>query len=122
MTERPLTLRVLGRTLADLERDRGLIVARRLVAALDYDRLTSLARGGGPDDDPALLDPRHVLLWGMRGPEVAALQAALVSLGYPASRTGTFDDDTLAAYRAWLGTQGRVRVRLPRQAPRALGV
>jgi len=110
---RPLTLRLLQRVLADVEAEEGVVVARRLAAALDYGRLTELARRGPrePENDAQQLDPRYLLLWGMSGPEVLTLQESLVSLGYPAPRTGRYDDATLLQYWAYLIEVGRAGAR-----------
>lgn len=107
---RALTLRTLQEVLVEVERAEGLIVARKLVAALDYVRLTELARAGlegVPDDDPRQVDPRFVLLLGMEGPAVRALQEALRSLRRPAPVTGVFDEVTLHHYLDWLSSVGR---------------
>lgn len=107
-----LTLRALQEVLSTVEAREGLVVARRLVAALDYVQLNELAREGlrrgCPDDDPRQVDRRYLLLLGATGPEVEAHQAALGHLGLPCPVTGTFDERTLACTRAWLASVGRV--------------
>ncbi len=106
----PLTLRLLQEVLAAVEDREGLINARRLAAALDYDRLTELAHRGATgeaENDPALIDPRYLVLWGMHGEPVVQLQDALVSLGFAAPRTGRYCDATYAVYRTWLVHVGR---------------
>ncbi len=109
----PLTLAIVEEVLETIEREEGLVNARRFAAALDYDRLVALAREGAASASPSgendanRIDPRYLTLWGMRGPHVLDFQEALVSLGYPAPRTGLYDDDTYAAYGAWLRKVGR---------------
>ncbi|MGE0709102.1 MAG: hypothetical protein AB7N76_00410 [Planctomycetota bacterium] len=104
-----LTLGAVQRALARLERVQGLIAARRFARALDYDLLTRLAREGAasgrPEDDPAQIDPRYLLLWGMRGPAVERLQYALEQLGLRCPRSGAFCDETLACYLSWLDAE-----------------
>lgn len=104
----PFSLSLLAELLRRTERERGLIAARRLARRLDYARLTALARQGieaeEADNDPSLLDPRHLFLFGMRGPEVARFQRALCTMGYRCAVTGVFDAGTLERYRSWRET------------------
>ena len=101
-----LTLAAVQAALARLERERGLIAARRFARSFDYAYLTSLARAGvregRPEDDPAQIDPRYLLLWGARGPAVERLHYALRQLGFDAPHGERFGDATLACVLAWI--------------------
>ena len=62
-----------------------------------------------PAEELPRTDPRPILRKGARGEEVAALQRALVSLGYDVGRTGAdgiFGRRTLAAVKAFQRENG----------------
>ncbi len=111
VTLRHATLLAIGAVLEETEREEGLIPARRLAAALDYDLLTRLARrglAGEPANHPEHIPRRFLLLLGMRGARVRDFQEALVSLGHPVRISGVYDDATYRAYWSWLAEVGRV--------------
>ncbi len=108
-----LCLRDVQEILASIEAREGLIVARKFAAHLHYDRLTALARRGlqgDADNQAACVDKRYMLLLGMEGPEIAAFQEALVSLGFPTAINGSFDEATYRSYWTWLASHGRIGV------------
>lgn len=122
---REVTLRDFGETLRDVHAREGLIVARRLAAALDFDALTALARrwrddpSRQRDNDPnTWVHPRYLLLPYMdeallppdaldgvwpdddAGP-IVELCRAISWAGVPCKESTVFDDEVLAAYTAW---------------------
>lgn len=120
-----ITLKDIGGALDDVARERGIIVARRMAAALDHGALATLCRRWhddpareGDNDPNRWVHPRYMLLLHMDddllpadareglyegddGGPVLEMCRAIALSGVPCKISKVFDEEVLVAWRAW---------------------